>query len=59
MKFYSEHQDESFELQLLEGDSIVGKLYVNDDGQVEFEGDATETARIFIDEVKRQWSNNE
>lgn len=35
----------------------IGKFYLNDDGKIDFEGDATESAKIFIEELKRMWNN--
>ena len=35
----------------------VGRLFVNDDGDLTFRGRATETAEIFIDEICRIFNN--
>lgn len=35
---------------------IVGKFIIND-GKLDFEGDATESAKIFIDQVLTQYNN--
>ncbi len=35
-------------------DNQVGRFFIKD-GKLDFEGDATESAKIFIEELKRMW----
>jgi len=36
---------------------FVGKFFLNDDNKIDFESDATESAKLFIEELKRMWLN--
>ena len=39
------------------GNRFIGKFFLNGDNKIDFEGDATESAKIFIEELKRMWVN--
>lgn len=35
--------------------STTGKIFINQDGLLDFEGNATESALVFIEELKKMW----
>ena len=37
---------------------FVGRFFLNEDKKIDFEGDATDSAKVFIEELKRMWNEN-
>jgi hypothetical protein len=37
-------------------DTPLGKFFINKDGLFDFEGDCTESAKVFVREVKKQFN---